>query len=52
MQARQVYLLPYPSLRRDHHEWLAVSKLQPKFIDKENITTNVEEVVPPANVAF
>lgn len=44
MQAHQVYFLPYPSLRRQRHEWLAVCKLQPKFVDEGNIITNTEQV--------
>ncbi|KAK9094890.1 hypothetical protein Scep_026359 [Stephania cephalantha] len=46
MQACQVYYLPYPSLRRDRYEWLAVCNLHPRLAVEQTIVGNVEERVP------
>ncbi|KAK9148031.1 hypothetical protein Scep_006788 [Stephania cephalantha] len=37
IQAHQVYYLPYPAhRRRERSDWLAICKLQPKFVDETN----------------
>ena len=36
-QACQVYFLPYPSMRRERQDWLAVCKVQPRFADEKCI---------------
>ncbi|KAJ8764170.1 hypothetical protein K2173_005090 [Erythroxylum novogranatense] len=41
MQARQVCYVPFPSLRRDKADWLAVCKVKPKGVFESH--TNIEE---------
>ncbi|KAJ8761601.1 hypothetical protein K2173_004377 [Erythroxylum novogranatense] len=41
MQARQVYYVPFPSLRHDKADWLAVCKVKPRGVFESH--TNVEE---------
>ncbi|KAK9148383.1 hypothetical protein Scep_007140 [Stephania cephalantha] len=41
MQAHQVYYLPYPSIGRGlRSDWLAICKLQPKFVDETNVISS------------
>ncbi|KAK9169102.1 hypothetical protein Syun_001242 [Stephania yunnanensis] len=41
IQAHQVYYLPYPSIGRGLRSyWLAICKLQPKFIDESNVISS------------
>ena len=49
MQAAQVYYVPYPSLRKDKSDWLAVYKVKPKPVI--DVPTAVDKIVT-TNITF
>ena len=49
MQVAQVYYVPYPSLRKDKYDWLAVCKVKAKPVI--DVSTAVDKIAT-TNIAF